>query len=294
MSEAIAAADPHPRRRARVLDTELSYVDMGQGKPVVFLHGNPTSSYLWRNVIPHVAGAHRCLAPDLVGMGESGKAPAGSYRFVDHARYLDAWFDALGLASGVTLVVHDWGSALGFHWARRHPDRARALIYMEAIVRPLTWGEWPEVARKVFQAMRSPAGDEMVLEKNVFVERILPLSVLRGLTDAEMAVYRKPYLESGESRRPTLTWPRQIPIDGEPADVVAVVEEYGRWLAKSPLPKLFVNADPGTILTGPQREFCRTWPNQDEITVGGSHFIQEDSPHEIGRAIAGFLSRISS
>ncbi len=294
MSEAIAAADPHPRRRARVLDTELSYVDMGQGKPVVFLHGNPTSSYLWRNVIPHVAGAHRCLAPDLVGMGESGKAPAGSYRFVDHARYLDAWFDALGLTSGVTLVVHDWGSALGFHWARRHPDRVRALVYMEAIVRPLTWAEWPEVARKVFQAMRSPAGDEMVLEKNVFVERILPLSVLRGLTDAEMAVYRKPYLESGESRRPTLTWPRQIPIDGEPADVVAVVEEYGRWLAKSPLPKLFVNADPGTILTGPQREFCRTWPNQDEITVRGSHFIQEDSPHEIGRAIAGFLSRISS
>jgi len=294
MSEAIAAADPHPRRRARVLDTELSYVDMGQGKPVVFLHGNPTSSYLWRNVIPHVARAHRCLAPDLVGMGESGKAPAGSYRFVDHARYLDAWFDALDLTSGVTLVVHDWGSALGFHWARRHPDLVRALVYMEAIVRPLTWAEWPEVARKVFQAMRSPAGDEMVLEKNVFVERILPLSVLRGLTDAEMAVYRKPYLESGESRRPTLTWPRQIPIDGEPADVVAVVEEYGRWLAKSPLPKLFVNADPGTILTGPQREFCRTWPNQDEITVRGSHFIQEDSPHEIGRAIAGFLSRISS
>ena len=294
MSEAISAADPHPRRRARVLDTELSYVDMGQGKPVVFLHGNPTSSYLWRNVMPHVAGAHRCLAPDLVGMGESGKAPAGSYRFADHARYLDAWFDALGLTSGVTLVVHDWGSALGFHWARRHPDRVRALVYMEAIVRPLTWAEWPEVARKVFQAMRSPAGDEMVLDKNVFVERILPLSVLRGLTDAEMTVYRKPYLAPGESRRPTLTWPRQIPIDGEPADVVALVEEYGRWLAKSPVPKLFVNADPGTILTGPQREFCRTWPHQDEITVRGSHFIQEDSPHEIGRAIAGFLSRISS
>jgi haloalkane dehalogenase len=228
MSEAIAAADPHPRRRARVLDTELSYVDMGHGKPVVFLHGNPTSSYLWRNVIPHVAGAHRCLAPDLVGMGESGKAPAGSYRFVDHARYLDAWFDALDLTAGVTLVVHDWGSALGFHWARRHPERVRALVYMEAIVRPLTWADWPEVARKVFQGMRSPAGDEMVLEKNVFVERILPLSVLRGLTEAEMAVYRTPYVEPGEARRPTLTWPRQIPIDGEPADVVAIVDEYAR------------------------------------------------------------------
>jgi len=294
MSEAISAADPHPRHRARAQDSELAYVDTGRGTPVVFLHGNPTSSYLWRNVIPHVSGTHRCLAPDLVGMGESGKAPAGSYRFADHARYLDAWFEALGLARDVTLVVHDWGSALGFHWARRHPARVRALVYMEAIVRPLTWDEWPEPARKVFQGLRSPAGEEMVLLKNVFVERILPLSVLRGLTEAEMAVYRKPYLEPGESRRPTLTWPRQIPIDGEPADVVAIVDEYARWLATSPLPKLFVNADPGVILTGPQRDFCRAWPNQDEVTVRGSHFIQEDAPHEIGRAIAGFLSRIGS
>ena len=294
MTETISAADPHPRRRARVLDTELAYVDTGRGKPVVFLHGNPTSSYLWRNVIPHVSGSHRCLAPDLVGMGESGKAPASSYRFADHQRYLDAWFDALELIRDVTLVVHDWGSALGFHWARRHPERVRALVYMEAIVRPLTWAEWPEPARKVFQAMRSPAGEEMVLEKNIFVERILPLSVLRGLTDAEMAVYHKPYVAPGESRRPTLTWPRQIPIDGEPADVVAIVGEYARWLATSALPKLFVNADPGVILTGAQRDLCRTWPQQDEVTVRGSHFIQEDSPHEIGRALAGFLSRIGS
>ena len=294
MSEAISAADPHPRRRARVLDTELAYVNTGQGKPVVFLHGNPTSSYLWRNIIPHVAGTHRCLAPDLVGMGESGRAPGSTYRFVDHARYLDAWFDALGLTGGVTLVVHDWGSALGFHWARRHPDAVRALVYMEAIVRPLTWTEWPEPARKVFQAMRSPAGDEMVLQKNVFVERILPASVLRGLTEAEMTMYRKPYREPGESRRPTLTWPRQIPIDGEPADVVAIVEDYARFLAKSPVPKLFVNAEPGVILTGAQRDFCRTWPNQDEITVRGSHFVQEDSPREIGEALAAFLSRLPS
>jgi haloalkane dehalogenase len=294
VSEAISAADPHRRRRVRVLDTELAYVDTGEGKPVVFLHGNPTSSYLWRNIIPHVAGTHRCLAPDLVGMGDSGKAPAGSYRFVDHQRYLDAWFEALGLARDVTLVVHDWGSALGFHWARRHPDALRGLVYMEAIVRPLTWDEWPEPARKVFQAMRSPAGDEMVLQKNVFVERILPASVLRGLTDAEMTVYRKPYLEAGESRRPTLTWPRQIPIDGEPADVVAIVDEYARWLAKSPVPKLFVNAEPGVILTGAQRDFCRTWPSQDEVTVRGSHFIQEDSPRAIGDALAAFLSRLPS
>ncbi|MBI4627610.1 MAG: haloalkane dehalogenase [Candidatus Rokubacteria bacterium] len=287
----IPAADPHPRRRVRVLDTELAYVDTGAGDPVVFLHGNPTSSYLWRNVIPHVAGAGRCLAPDLVGMGESGKAPGGAYAFADHARYLDAWFDALGLRR-VTLVVHDWGSALGFHWARRHPERVRGVAYMEAIVRPVTWAEWPEAARKIFQAMRGPAGEELVLQKNVFVERILPASVLRGLTPEELERYRAPYREPGESRRPTLTWPRQIPIDGEPADVVALVGAYAAWLGASPLPKLFVNADPGSILTGAQREFCRTWPNQEEVTVRGTHFIQEDSPDEIGRAVAAFVRRL--
>ena len=288
----LSAVDPHPRRRVTVLDTELAYVDTGAGDPIVFLHGNPTSSYLWRNVIPHVAGLGRCLAPDLVGMGESGEAPDGSYRFADHARYLDAWFEALALTENVVLVVHDWGSALGFHWARRHPERVRGVAYMEAIVRPVTWAEWPEAARKVFQAMRSPAGEAMVLEKNVFVERILPASVLRGLTPEEMERYRAPYRDPGEARRPTLTWPRQIPIDGEPADVVAVVEAYAAWLATSPLPKLFVNADPGTILIGPQREFCRTWPNQEEVSVRGSHFVQEDSPDDIGRALAAFVRRL--
>ena len=291
MSQPIPAADPYRRRRARVLDSEMAYVDTGTGDPVVFLHGNPTSSYLWRNVIPHVERAGRCLAPDLMGMGDSGKAPAGSYRFVDHARYLDAWFEALGLRR-VTLVAHDWRPALGFDWARRHPERVRGVVYMEALVRPVTWAEWPEPARKIFQAMRSPGGEEMVLQKNVFVDRILPASVLRGLTEAEMTIYRRPFLEPGESRRPTLTWPRQIPIDGEPADVVAIVDAYARWLASADLPKLFVNADPGVILTGPQRDFCRTWPNQQEITVRGSHFIQEDSPHEIGAAVATFLSRL--
>ncbi len=288
----ISAADPHPRRRVTVLDTELAYVDTGAGNPVVFLHGNPTSSYLWRNVITHVAPVGRCLAPDLVGMGDSGKAPGGSYRFVDHARYLDAWFDALGLHRDVVLVVHDWGSALGFHWARRHPERVRGVAYMEAIVRAVTWQEWPEAARKIFQAMRSPAGEEMVLQKNVFVERILPASVLRGLTPDEMERYRAPYREPGEARRPTLTWPRQIPVDGEPADVVEIVRAYGAWLAASGLPKLFVNGDPGSILTGAQRDFCRSWPNQREVTVTGSHFLQEDSPDEIGRAVAEFVRRL--
>jgi haloalkane dehalogenase len=284
----ISAKDPYQRRSLAVLDSTVSFIDAGAGDPVVFLHGNPTSSYLWRNVIPHVQGLARCLAPDLIGMGRSGKSGNGSYRFVDHARYLDAWFDAMSLDRRVTLVAHDWGSALAFYWAQRHPGAVKGIVYMEAIVRPLTWDEWPEGARRIFQGMRSEQGEELVLERNLFVERILPASVLRGLGEEEMSVYRAPYLEPGESRRPTLTWPREIPIDGQPPDVVEIVRSYSEWLARSPLPKLFVNADPGSILTGAQREFCRTWPNQAEVTVKGSHFIQEDSPHEIGAAIAAW------
>lgn len=288
----ISAADLYERRRVTVLDTEMSYIDTGEGAPIVFLHGNPTSSYLWRNIIPHVAGLGRCLAPDLVGMGDSGKSPHGSYRFVDHARYLDSWFDKLEITNNVTLVGHDWGSALGFYWAYRHQDRVRGIAYMEAIVRPLIWEEWSEVSRGWFQALRSPAGEEIILQKNVFVERMLPGTVLRRLTEDEMAVYRRPYLEPGESRRPTLTWPRELPVNGEPADVVKIVDQYAEWLATGNVPKLFINADPGGILVGAQREFCRSWPNQQEVTVKGVHFIQEDSPAEIGKAIAAFLSRI--
>ena len=290
MSETISANDPYERKRVSVLDSDMAYVDTGSGDPVVFLHGNPTSSYLWRNIIPQVEKGHRCLAPDLIGMGDSGKNPAGSYRFVDHARYLDAWFEAMDLTQSVTLVIHDWGSALGFHWAHRHPERIKAIVYMEAIVQPLTWDAWPEAAKKIFQAMRSPAGEEIVLQKNTFVERILPASVMRGLTEEEMTVYKRPYLEPGESRRPTLTWPRQIPIEGEPADVTEIVAAYAKWISTSDIPKLFVNADPGTILIGPQREFCRTWPNQKEMTIAGSHFVQEDAPVEIGQAIAELLA----
>lgn len=288
----ISAADLYERRRMPVLDSHIAYVEVGVGAPIVFLHGNPTSSYLWRNVIPHVEGAGRCLAPDLIGMGRSGKAPGGRYRLADHARYLDAWLDAVD-AREVTFVLHDWGSALGFDWARRHPDRVRALVYMEAIVRPLTWDEWPEPARKMFQALRSPAGEELILTKNVFVERILPASVLRELTQEEMEKYREPFRPPGESRRPTLTWPREIPLDGEPADVVELVQAYARWLATSAVPKLFVNAEPGSILVGPQREFCRRWPNQQEVSVAGRHFVQEDSPADIGRAIAAFVRRLA-
>lgn len=291
----ISAKDRYGRHRVTALDTEISYVDTDPGnnsaKTVVFLHGNPTSSYLWRNIIPYLEGEFRCLAPDLVGMGDSGGSRDGSYRFVDHARYLDAWFEALD-PKDVTLVVHDWGSGLGFHWASRNPDRIRGIVYMEAIVRAMTWDEWPESARGIFEAMRSEAGEELVLEKNVFVERILPSSVIRDLTEEEMEVYRHPFREPGETRRPTLTWPRELPIDDEPEDVVEIVENYSRWMSETDIPKLFINAEPGVILTGEMREFCRTWSMQEEVTVEGLHFIQEDSPREIGEAIADFVARI--
>ncbi|MBW2412508.1 MAG: haloalkane dehalogenase [Deltaproteobacteria bacterium] len=288
----ISAEDLYQRQKILVVDAQMAYVDVGRGDPIVFLHGNPTSSYLWRNVIPHLEKIGRCLAPDLIGMGQSGRAPGGSYRFLDHSRYLDAWFDALDLRENISLVIHDWGSALGFYWAQRYPERINAIVYMEAIVQPITWDMWPESAKSIFQALRSSAGDEMVLEKNIFVERILPASVLRGLTAEEMTVYRRPYLEMGESRRPTLTWPREIPIDGQPADVHEIVADYSQWLIRSDIPKLFINADPGAILIGKQREFCRSWANQQEITVKGNHFVQEDSPDEIGAGIAAFLANL--
>jgi haloalkane dehalogenase len=279
----------HPKKRVRVQRRHMAYVELGTGAPIVFLHGNPTSSYLWRNVMPHLADQGRCLAPDLIGMGDSEKLPdsgPGRYRFVEHRTYLDGFFDAVGIRDDVTLVVHDWGSALGFDWARRHPGAVRGIAYMEAIVTPVDWADWPEAARGIFQGFRSPAGEEMILEKNLFVEAVLPASILRTLCAEEMEIYRRPFREAGEARRPTLTWPREIPIEGEPADVHRIVSDYGAWLAESAIPKLFVNADPGAILIGRQRELCRTWPNQTEVTVSGSHFVQEDSPDEIGSAIA--------
>jgi haloalkane dehalogenase len=276
------------KKLVSVLGKRMAYVDVGSGDPIVLLHGNPTSSYLWRNIIPHLADIARCIAPDLIGMGDSepvDNSGPDSYRFVEHREYLDGLLEQLNLGDGVTFVIHDWGSGLGFDWANRHRDRVKGLAYMEAIVKPVSWDSWPEAARGIFEAMRSPAGETIVIEKNVFVERILPTSVIRDLTDEEMAVYRAPYLEAGESRRPTLTWPRQIPIDGEPQDVHDIVADYGRWLESAKVPKLFINAEPGSILTGAQRDYCRTWPNQTEITVPGYHFIQEDSPDDIGRAI---------
>lgn len=290
------SAAAHPKKKIEVLGKKMAYAEMGEGDPIVFLHGNPTSSYLWRNIMPLLAGQGRCIAPDLIGMGDSDKlADSGPerYRYVEHREYLDALLDALGVTDRVTLVIHDWGSALGFDWARRHAQAVVGIAYMEAIVRPMSWGEWPETIRELFRAFRCATGEEMVLEKNVFVERVLPGSVLRGLTEPEMEAYRAPFLQPGEDRRPTLTWPRQIPLDGEPADVSAIVAGYAEWLKTSPVAKLFINAEPGAILVNGMREFCRSWPNQCEVTVAGSHFIQEDSPTEIGEAIATWRRTIS-
>ncbi len=292
----ISAGPSYTKKFANVNGKQMAYIDEGEGDPIVFLHGNPTSSYLWRNVMPHLAGQGRLIAPDLIGMGDSEKldnSGPDSYTFVEHRDYLDGLFDAIGMTGNAVFVIHDWGSALGLDWANRHRDGIQGIAYMEAIVRPIpSWDIWPDNARSIFQGFRSDAGESLVLEKNIFVERVLPGSVLRGLTEAEMAVYLKPFEKPGEDRRPTLTWPRQIPIEGEPADVTEIVQNYADWLKESELPKLFINADPGSILTGPQRDFCRTWPNQMEITVKGTHFIQEDSPDEIGRAVSAFVAGI--
>jgi haloalkane dehalogenase len=286
----ISTEDPSYRKRVAVLDTEMAYVDVGEGDPIVFLHGNPTPSYLWRNIIPYLLPFGRCLAPDYVGMGNSGAAPNGGYRFVDHQRYLDAWFEALGIDTNVILVVHDWGSALGFSWAQRHQRSVKALVYMEAIVRPfLSWAEWPDATRAFFQAQRTPAGEDLILRKNLFIEYLLPL---RNISAEAMEVYRRHYRNPGPTRMPMLAWTRDLPIAGEPEDVVAIVDAYARWLSTSQIPKLFIDGEPAGFLIGAQREFCRTWPNQQTVTVQGSHFLQEDDPDAVGEATARFVAKV--
>ncbi|MEH6402560.1 MAG: haloalkane dehalogenase [Sneathiella sp.] len=288
----------YKKQFATIHGLKMAYIDEGEGDPIVFLHGNPTSSYLWRNIMPFLEGAGRIIAPDLIGMGDSEKlhnSNADKYTFAQHREFLKDLLDYLDVKSDVTLVVHDWGSALGFDWANNNRSSVKAIAYMEAIVRPInSWDEWPENARAIFQAFRSEAGEELVLEKNIFVEKILPASIIRDLDEAELREYVRPFRRSGEERRPTLTWPRQIPIEGSPADVTAFVQDYSDWMTENTLPKLFVNADPGSILVGTQRDFCRTWKNQSEVTVKGTHFIQEDSPNEIGAAVADFLKTIQS
>jgi len=290
------STDPrYERKFATVNGKRMAYVDEGEGDPIVFQHGNPTSSYLWRNIMPHCAGLGRLIACDLVGMGGSEKLDNSGpdrYTYTEQREYLYALWEQIGVTNNVIFIIHDWGSALGFDWANQNRDKTQGIAYMEAVVKTMQWADFPENARGVFQGFRSDGGENMVLDKNIFVERVLAGAVIRGLGEEEMTHYRKPYLDPGEDRRPTLTWPRQIPIEGEPPEICQIVDDYGAWLSQCDLPKLFVNADPGSILTGPQREFCRSWPNQTEVTVKGTHFVQEDSPDEIGQAVAAFVKGI--
>jgi haloalkane dehalogenase len=292
----ISEVMPYEKQFLNVFDRTMAYFDIGQGDPIVFLHGNPTSSYLWRNILPYLQGEGRCLAPDLIGMGDSEKLPGSgpaSYTFVEHRRYLDALLAALGVERHVTFVIHDWGSVLGFDWARRHPDAVKGIAYMEALVQPVTWDQWSPQSRSFFERLRGAEGEQMILQENLFVESLLPRRVLRQLTDAEMEEYRRPYREPGEGRRPTLSWPRQLPIAGEPADVVEIVRSCAAWLAVSPVPKLFINAEPGTISVE-ERAFYRSLPHQTEVSVRGLHFIQEDSPDEIGEALARWYTSLQA
>jgi len=293
----ISAKPYREKTFATVKGKRMAFVEYGSGDAILFQHGNPTSSYLWRNIMPHCEGLGRLIACDLIGMGDSDKLENSGpqrYTYDEHCSYLFALWDQMDLGDKIIMVLHDWGSAMGFDWANRNRDRVQGIVYMEAIVTPLRWADWPENARRVFQGFRSESGEQMILEKNMFVERVLPNSVIRALSEEEMAAYRKPFARSGEDRRPTLTWPRMIPIAGEPANVVKVVESYAGWLAQADVAKLFINADPGSILVDRQRELCRTWPNQTETTVKGRHFLQEDSPDEIGRAVAEFVRRLRS
>src|SRR5262245_27037965 len=293
----ISAAFPYQKQWRSVLGREMAYVEVGDGDPIVLLHGNPTSSYLWRNVLPHLEPFGRCIAPDLIGMGDSDKLPdsgPGSYRFVEHRHYLGALLEAMDVRERVTFVVHDWGSALGFDWANRHREAVKGIAYMEAIVRPQGWDHWDNMnMRPLLQALRSEAGETMVLQDNFFIEEILPGAILRTLSAEEMAEYRRPFAEPGEGRRPTLTWPREIPIEGEPADVAAIVAAYADWLTTSDVPKLFLKAEPGALLAGGANlDTALAWPAQTQVTVAGVHFLQEDSPDEIGRAIAGWMGAL--
>ncbi|HEX6287523.1 MAG TPA: haloalkane dehalogenase [Acidimicrobiia bacterium] len=283
--------DPRKKKTAQVLGSTMAYVEHGSGDPIVLLHGNPTSSYLWRDVIPELSDLGRCIAPDLIGMGDSARIAAGrdAYRFTMHAEYLEALLEVLEVTGNVTLVGHDWGGALLFDWGRKNPEAVKGVAFMETILTPLTWDDWPKAAVGIFQGMRSDAGEEMVLTKNVFVERILPGSVLNPIAERDMDVYRRPYVEPGESRRPTLTWPREIPIDGQPEYVEGIVAANEAWLSQEEIPKLFVNADPGSIVGDRVRRVVRSWPNVTEVTVPGLHFIQEDSGTAIGIAIADWM-----
>lgn len=286
---------PYEKKFASVNGKKIAYVEEGSGDPIVLLHGNPTSSFLWRNVVPELVESGRVIVPDLIGQGDSEKLPAsegpGRYTLEVAYSYVEGLLAAIGADQNVTLVIHDWGSGIGFLWAMRHAEDVKGVAYMEGIVKPMSWTDWPEGAVGIFKGFRSDKGEDMILSRNMFIEAVLPTSVIRELSATEMDAYRAPHLEP-DDRQPLLNWPRQIPMEGEPEDVVALVNEYGAFMAGSNIPKLFINADPGSILIGAQREFCRSWPNQQEVTVKGLHFIQEDSPVEIGQAAASWLKTL--
>ena len=276
---------------------KLAYIDVGEGTPIVMLHGNPTSSFLWRNIIPHLNDLGRVIVPDLIGHGDSDKLPVSMgpdrYTFENTFEYIDKLLNKLEINQDITLILHDWGSALGFYWAMKNPEKIKAICYMEAIVSPINWSDWPEQARGIFKGFRSAKGEDLILKRNMFIEAVLPSSIIRKLTKDEMDEYRKPFLNEND-RQVTLNWPRQIPIEGEPSHMFRLVTSYAEWISNDgDIPKLFINADPGSILIGNQREFCRGWKNQTEVTVNGLHFIQEDSPHEIGEAITSWKRNIN-
>ena len=282
------------KKNIKVLGKNMSYVEKGEGDPIIFQHGNPTSSYLWRNIIPYLENQGRCIAIDLIGMGDSDKLTDegnNTYSYHVQKKYFDACIEELEINKNITFVIHDWGSALGFNWAYENQQDIKGICYMEAIVQNITWDDWPKDAKSIFQGFRSDAGENLILKKNLFIEGILPNAIIRNLTEIEMDVYRRPFLEEID-RRPTLDWPRQIPINNEPEDVCKIVEDYSSWMSINEIPKLFINADPGSILTGKQREFCRKWKNQQELTVKGNHFIQEDSPKEIGKGISNWYRNL--
>ena len=283
----ISAREPE-KKNINVLGKKMTYVDKGEGDPIIFQHGNPASSYLWRNIIPYLENQGRCIAIDLIGMGDSDKLTDNgnnTYSYHIQKQYFDKCLEELEIKENITFVIHDWGSALGFNWAYEHQESVKGICYMEAIVKKISWEDWPKDAKSIFQGFRSDAGEDLILKKNLFIEGVLPNAIIRHLTETEMDIYRKPFLKEID-RRPTLDWPRQIPINNEPEDVCKIVDDYSSWMSINEIPKLFINADPGSILTGKQREFCRKWKNQQELTVKGNHFIQEDSPNEIGEAIS--------
>lgn len=282
----ISAENPFEYEQIDVLDSRMAHLDTGgPGSVAVFLHGNPTTSYLWRNVIPHLQPDARCVAPDLLGFGRSGAMPSGTYRYPEYITYMDAWFDAVIPSRQVTLVLHDWGAALGFDWARRHPERVKGICYGEAMVQPRRITDLPEGYRERFMHMRTDEGFSEAVAANFFISTVFANGIVRTLTDEEMHVYAQRFT-TAESIVPTVQFPREIPFDGDPEDNNEIVEAYADWLATSSVPKLFVNTSAGHALIGRNREFCRTWPNQEEVTVVGRHYYQEDSPHELGQALA--------